>query len=235
MWARASLLVLTMAGTIPSAAIMAAEPIVLQGREIRVRDLARLDDIDRARFGSLVAATIPAGRNQLDLDNRQRATLLRRRVPGHDLPLRTDGIVRFKMAAAAHMAARTASPRECFALRHDIGTRDYLDASNLQPVPCRDLRRSAALRFDRRVNAAALSAPLPAGAYLGRISAQKQRVVAAGSQLRLVITDGPVTVERKVRAMQPARMGRTIFVRGEERNAPVFSSRLAVPVGDDIP
>lgn len=227
--------VLAAAGACHPGMAMAAEPIVLEGREIRVMDLARLDEVERARFGGLVVATIPAGRSRLDLDSARRAALLRRRVPGRDWPLLSPGVVRFQAGAHGRAAAGTRGARGCFMLRQDVHAGDYLGAEDVLPAPCRDRTQIAALRFDRRVNAPLACAHLSAGAYLGRMAVRGQAIVSAGSRLRLVTRDGPVTVERRVRAMQPARMGRNLFVRGEEESGPIFSSRLAAPAGAATP
>jgi len=204
---------------------VAAERVVLPAREITVADLAALDQTQRARLGSLAIATIPVGRSHLELDAITRAKLLRRRVPGQDLHLRHGGKVRFEVPGPRD-AGRGARP--CLMLRHDLAAGDYLQPEAMAPAPCRAHAARLPLLFDRRVNALRLSAPLAAGTYLGPLAMRGGPIIGAGTELRHVAHQGPVTIERRVNALQPSRMGRAIFVRTHD--GAIFASRLAAPV-----
>lgn len=203
----------------------AAERVVLPAREITVGDLAALDQTQRARLGSLAIATIPTGKSHLELGAATRARLLRRRVPGQDLRLRHGGKVRFKVPEPRE-AGRGARP--CLMLRRALDAGDYLQPEAVAPVPCRDHAARLPLRFDRRVNAPRLSAPLAAGAYLGPLAVRGGPVIGAGTELRHVAHQGPVTIERRVNALQPSRMGQAVFVRTHD--GAIFASHLPAPV-----
>ncbi len=203
----------------------AAERVVLPAREITVADLAVLDNGQRTRLGPLTIAVVPAGRSHLELDSATRAKLLRRRVPGQALRLRHGGKVRFEVPEApgpGHGA------RPCLMLRHDLDAGAYLQPEAVAPAPCRAHAARLPLRFDRRVNAPRLSAPLAAGAYLGPLAVRGGPVIGAGTELRHVARQGPVTIERRVNALQPSRMGQAVFVRTQD--GAVFASHLAAPV-----
>lgn len=95
-------LALLLTGWLP-ASLMAQEPmpdhaIDLRGRTIRVSDLARLSPGQKTTLGPLVIAQLPAGTDVHELSAERRAILLRRRVPGEDLPLLMQGPVRFRTA-----------------------------------------------------------------------------------------------------------------------------------------
>ena len=74
---------------------------------------------------------------------------------------------------------------------------------------------------------------MPAGTFLGRIRAPSDRAIEAGSQLVFRTSEGPVTVERQVTALQPARAGRRVFTRTEEGR--VLVSTLAEGSQEDNP
>jgi hypothetical protein len=215
-----ALAALTGAGS-PNAAL-AAERVILAGRDITVADLAVLDAAERARFGGLVAATIPAGNNHLELDSSARETLLRRRVPGRQWRLISGGTVRFE-GKPLHPVTSPA-PR-CFTLHQDLKAGDYLQTANVSPTPCIARPSSLPLRFDRRVNAPQLAAPLPAGTYLGPVVLSGKPVVDEGTQLSLILRTGPVTIERSVQAVQPSRLGTAVFIRTQDGT--ILSSRIA--------
>ena len=204
---------------------MAAERVVLPAREITVADLAMLDDGQRTRLGPLAIAAIPVGSSSLELDGATRAKLLRRRVPGQELRLRHGGNVRFEVPEAPEPGH---GARPCFMLRHNLDAGAYLQPEAVAPAPCRAHTARLPLRFDRRVNAPLLSAPLAAGTYLGPLAVRGGPVIGAGMELHHVARQGPVTIERRVSALQPSRMGQAVFVRAQD--GVIFASRLVAPV-----
>ena len=193
---------------------MDAHSMHLAERTIRVRDLARLSPDEERRFGALPVAWMPDGRSTLDLNAERRAALLRRRVPGHPFPLLVEGPARFVAPPAATMG-RTG--RACFALRHNLAAGGYVTEDTVSVVPCQPtVPVSLSLRFDPAVGATRADAPLDAGVYLGPLALRHGGIVEQGSSLTLAIAAGPVRIERHVGAMQPARSGRSLFVRTAE-------------------
>ena len=139
---------------------------------------------------------------------------LRRRVPGHPLPLLLGGPVRF---VAAHAATMGRTGRACFALRHNLAAGDYVTEQTVTAAPCQaTIPASLPLRFDPTAGAARADAPLAAGTYLGPLALREGRIVEQGRSLTLAITAGPVRIERRVAAMQSARSGHALFVRTAE-------------------
>lgn len=202
----------------------ADDRIVLQRQDITVADIAMLNAEQQVHPGGLVVLTIPPGKHRLELDAATRARLLRLRVPGQSLRLRHDGKVQFTLATP-DQAIRATAP--CFTLRHDLDAGDYLDRHAVEPAPCLDRATTPQFRFDRRVNAPYLSSSLAAGAYLGSLALREGAIIGAGSGLSHVSRQGPVTIERAVTAVQPARAGKAMFVRTQD--GAIFASRLAPP------
>ncbi len=191
-----------------------AHSIYLAERIIQVRDLARLAPEAEHRFGSLPVAQIPDGHSALELSAERRAALLRRRVPSYLFPLRVEGPVRF---AAPHAETMGRTGRACFALRQNLAAGDYVIGDTIAAAPCRaTLSASLPLRFDPAAGAARADAPLNAGTYLGPLALREGGLVKQGHNLTLAIHAGPVRIERRVSAMQPARSGHALFVRTAE-------------------
>jgi flagella basal body P-ring formation protein FlgA len=93
-------------------------------------------------------------------------------------------------------------------------------------VPCDAEASAAALSFDAKASALRASGNIEAGAYLGRIAVPRAADVQAGQKLILRSTEGPVTVQRSVVALQPGRSGGRVFVR--DADGEVSSAKLAL-------
>lgn len=200
----------------------------LTGREIHVADLAVLDPKEAMEVGRLVVGHLPLGQSSLELNADQRAQLLRRRVPGRNLRLLVNGPVRFNYQANKRKDEAGRFGHDCFALRENLEAGQYLTAEKVSLTPCSTRNRNLPLQFDRRVGMLRLSAPLMGGTYLGRIVAPEVEVVAANEILRFTMIDGPVRIERTVRAIQPGRVGQHIFFKTEDGAS--FSAPLASAV-----
>lgn len=200
---------------------LADDSVALSGRELRMADLAKLSPGESATLGRLVAARLPAGA-AVAISAAERSRLLHLRVPGRDLALRDSGTVRFSTPAEARRNAAG-----CAALTAPLDQGEYLDSGRVRAVPCQ-ASSSAALRHDPRVGAPFATAPLAAGTYLGRVSLREGQVIGSGSAMRLVSAAGPVTIEREVRTLQPARAGQSIFV--ATGDGAVITSQLAPEV-----
>ena len=125
---------------------------------------------------------------------------------------------------AAFAAAALGAP-ECYAAAHDIPAGTPLTAGDLVVVSCKPGTQRAALRYDSAARSPIAVLALPAGTYLGRLMPLPDRQVAAGEPLTLRSTAGPVTIERRVVAMQPGRPGEKLFVR--DADGQVFSVRYS--------
>ncbi|OCC22943.1 hypothetical protein MB02_14350 [Croceicoccus estronivorus] len=188
--------------------------IQLADRRILVRDLALLSPEERETIGQLVAMRIPKGQTTIELSAGQRAVLLRRRVPGRDLRLLLGGSRRFAVRTAQIEGEDRRAGHECFVLRQNLDAGAYITQEVVAPATCgHGGSPRLPLRYDNAASAAMLTRPLPAGTNLGSLSVSPRSVVESGQLLTLTVTQGPVTIERQVHAMQPSREGRAVFVR----------------------
>jgi hypothetical protein len=167
-----------------------------------------------------VIATMPEGAAEVAMSEATRLGLIRNRFPGARYRLRHDGPVRIVREVAA--ADATA---ECAAARASVAVGAYLAAEDLRSVPCQREATGGWLGYDVAARSYFARRPIPVGTYLGRIAAGASPSAAAGAGLVYRTSEGPVTVEREVVAVQSARAGRPVFVRTEEGK--VLSATLA--------
>ncbi len=122
--------------------------------------------------------------------------------------------------------AMASSGPTCFAAARDLPVGTELTASDLTLVTCRATPGRARVRYDRSRRAPIAAAAITAGTYLGSILLPEEGRVQKGEVLTLRSTAGPVTVERSVTTMQPARAGGRVFVRDSEGN--IFAAPMTV-------
>jgi hypothetical protein len=126
------------------------------------------------------------------------------------------------------LAAASFGDPQCFATAHEVPAGARLSSDDVAAVPCQPRGRRAALRYDSAARTPIAVSVLPAGTYLGRLMPLPDRQVAAGEPLLLRSSAGPVTIEREVTAMQPARPGARLFVRDPDGR--IFAVRYAEDV-----
>lgn|GEM_PF-1164558 len=207
-----------------AACTIAAQPasareIELDRREIVLSDIARLDH-HTAALGPLVVLRVAEGTPRLELSPERQATLIRRRVPGHEIAAISPEPLRVVFRGAGK-----AAPAPCLALKQGVAAGDFIHRDLASEVPCRADEPTLPLRFDRVARAPMATEPLPGGTYLGRIALHPGEILAAGTPLTLLVRTGPVTVERVVRPLAPSRAGGRIFVRGDDGT--VFAAPFA--------
>lgn len=187
---------------------------MLEDRNIRVSDLARLDANEAKTIGHMVVTFVPTRRQTIELSATQQATLLRRRLPGYELRLLLEGSAVFAAPAAETANKDGRAGRACFALWQNLTAGSYLTRETLQPADCDNTSRAQlSLRYDPEAGASVTSRDLPAGTYLGPISPPPAHFAKAGDDMTLKVTVGPVVIERQTVALQPSGVGHAIFVR----------------------
>lgn len=110
------------------------------------------------------------------------------------------------------LAAAALAP-DCYATAHLVSAGTVLVEGDVTPVECRTEAPRPAIRYDRAGGVLVAADALPAGSYLGRLAPLAGEGVAQGAALTLRSRSGPVTIERRVVAMQPGRPGGKLFVR----------------------
>lgn len=188
------------------AADAATSRIMLRDDLVRVGDLALV-----AEGAEMVVTRLPAKHSVLTLTEAQRRDLLQRRVPGGDLRLRHRGTVALEKPAAP---PRTEG--SCYVARVDLAPGAYLSRDDVAETACARAPVERRLRYDAEAGAAFAYADIPAGTPLGRLRVAAQDPIAAGQAMLLRTRVGPVTIERRVTSLQPARPGKRLFVRTED-------------------
>lgn len=196
--------------------------ITLKRADLRVGDLVALRRGKLpARIADMVVASLPLGETVMDLPAEQAAALVRRRVPALHPTVTPGTVVHIRMLASSLKAVAVGT---CFATMSDLAAGAAITAADVTQADC-GVRPIARLRYGQGGLVIAGEA-IPAGAYLGRLPALPKRAIGKGALLTLRSSAGPVTIERSVVAMQPARSGGKLFVRDE--NGSVFAAPLAL-------
>lgn len=185
------------------------------------RSITSADLSPDAPEGGAVLVDFPDGKRALTVTSAEQARLLRNRYPGLNLTSKFGGPVRFIWAPSS---ARAGKPTVCFATRHTIPAGRYLIADDAAPVPCDPAASRAKLSYDRKAGAVFAGSELTAFTYLGSVSLPGAAPLKAGSKLVLRTVSGPVTIDRTVQALQPARPGSRLFVRTNDGE--ILSRRL---------
>lgn len=196
-----------------SAVLLQAETVDIQGRDVRLGDIARLEGVaGRARglLESRVVARFDQGRSRMSIGRAALAGLVRRAVPGLAVRGGDGGAVTLRRLATPRAEGR------CFVLGAPVASGATLIAADAEPAPCRADRVRRDLRFEPESGTVVAGADLPAGTYLGRIELPSAAAVVAGDQLTLIAVAGPVRIQRRVVAMQAGSPGRRLFVRTQD-------------------
>lgn len=213
-----------MAGTGQPVALKAQ--VELRTAELRVGDLVELRGVALPeRIAAMVVMRMPRGDAAFDMPAERAAALVRRRVPALHPVVVPGSVVRIHAAKAA---GEPRAARGCFAAANAIAPGTTLSAGDVTEAPCR-AEVGVRLQYGRAGLVVAREA-VPAGGYLGRLAALPERTVGKGATLTLRSTSGPVTVERAVVALQPARSGGKLFVR--DASGSVFAAPLALSPGN---
>lgn len=169
-----------------------------------------------------VVATMPEGAGEVAMSEATRLDLVRNRYPGARYRLRHDGPVRIVRHAPPLVSALGA---DCAATRTSIPAGAFLAADELGPVRCERRAAGGWLGYDAVARSYFATREIPAGTYLGRVSAALRPAAIEGAELLYRTSEGPVTIEREVVALQSSRAGRRVFVRTEDGK--VLSAALA--------
>ena len=196
-----------------SAPLIGLDEVSLPDRYIRVGDVADVDDTDGA-----ILAAIPEGKTKIVLTSEDAARLIRNRLPGTPFDLKFDEVV--TLTAPSASVTRGA----CFVAKWDLATDQIVRESDVEATACLDQLPSRDLGYDHSRRAVVVRHPIMAGEYLGSVKPAKDEAVAAGNRMVFRTSNGVVSVEREVVALQAGTPGKTLFARTE--NGEVIVARL---------
>jgi flagella basal body P-ring formation protein FlgA len=210
-----SMALLALASAVPGEAVVDRRAsIELHGPTIRI------GDVIREMHGSAAAieiARLPAGRSSITLSRGAVAALIRRAVPA--LALGDPGPSSFTF----RRLLPPSTPAACFVARQAVAAGEVVRAERAGSDRC--AAAAAPTRYNAATGAIVATSPLAAGDVIGRALPKAAPDITRGDALTLVSRSGPVTVERPVAALQPARRGGRVFVRTTDGQ--VFAMRVA--------
>ncbi|MFA5503369.1 MAG: flagella basal body P-ring formation protein FlgA [Bacilli bacterium] len=119
------------------------------------------------------------------------------------------------MAAAVSQAPLGAGP-ECVRLLRPVGAGEAVTVADVEPAACAIANPQRPFRMDARWGVAIAARRLTPGEVVSAPAASTLAAVRTGDVLFVSARAGPVTVERRVEAVQPARAGEPVFVRGDD-------------------
>ncbi|MCJ2186997.1 hypothetical protein [Novosphingobium beihaiensis] len=104
----------------------------------------------------------------------------------------------------------------CFETARNVLAGEIITVSDVRKVACGSDKNAAPLRFDAGFQIFCAIVDLPAATFLGAITPAPAGSVNAGTKLYFVMGAGPVRIQRTVTALQPAKPGERLYVRGAD-------------------
>jgi len=104
-----------------------------------------------------------------------------------------------------------------------------VDLTAFRPANCPNEKIQSAFRYDQAQHVSRARRVLAVGEIVPSFPEFGSALVRPGDKLRLVVSAGPIRIERDVEAIQTARSGEQLFVRGAD--GVVFAARFqeAIP------
>lgn len=185
--------------------------VEVEAGDVRIRDIAVLKGTSSAAIGGRVVARLARGASAT-ISRGQAATLIRRAVPGAAIEGSQTGFI----AIRSRPRLGPLGTRSCFEASQPRLKGERVTIADAVACPCDPLRRKSALGGDASGQVIA-GEPIAAGDYLGAVRLGAEPPLKREDKLELVSRAGPVTVRRKVVALQDARQGdRKLFVQAAD-------------------
>jgi hypothetical protein len=114
-------------------------------------------------------------------------------------------------------------PARCLTALVAMAEGSVPESSGFTPAPCPAARLSATFHRDNSSGVTRLSRAVAPGDIVPAYPEYGVDMIFPGQTLHLIVVSGATRVERQVEALQPARPGQRLFVRGSEGE--IFSVR----------
>ena len=203
------------------AAMATPATLPIDGGVVRVRDVATAD-----RGRDLVVLRLPRGTAAVTLTPAELRSLVSNRIPGTRFSLRHARAVRVMRVGSASTPA--ANDRGCRVTRVDLPAGAVVTTDDVVASACGPSDR-ALFGYDPAVRSVVARHAVPAGTPLRAVRTAATAPVQPGQSLVLRTAIGPVTIERAVSAVQPARAGARLFARTQD--GAVVAARVAAAGG----
>lgn len=192
-------------------------------RDVRLGDIADLSSLPlelRARAADLPLLHLAAGAREIRIPESLLTERARAQMPAlaRYLPSAPVGQVTIRFDAAGDEPARQVlSPGEpCMVVLSPIAAGVAPRAEDLQSAPCGEVRPARAFSFDRTARVARALRALHPGETVAAIAPSSLTAVRPGDAYVVTARSGPVVVQRQVVAVQPAKPGQSMFVKGAD-------------------
>lgn len=203
-------------------ALNEASALELDDRFLRIGDVASLACVvpeRRAAIGELPIASLDRTRS---LTREAMAALVRRRVPAL-AALELSGPPQAPVHIARRPTIAAPAAAQCYVAATDLDAGAPLAAHTVAPSACDGGFAGAPVRYDRRRGLMRAHQAIAAGEQLGRLAPAPASSAGAGQEMTLLVTLGPVVIERHVETVQPSAGG-AVFVR--DADGAVFAAPL---------
>ncbi len=192
-------------------------------RDVRLGEVADLSGLPpeiRARAADLQLLKLAAGAREVRISQRLLSERARAQMPllARYMPASPVGQVTIRLDAAGDEAKRQAlAPGEpCMVVLNQIAAGVAPRAEDLQTVPCGEIRPARAFGFDPTARVARALRALPPGETVAAIAPSSLTAVRPGDAYVVTARSGPVVVQRQVVALQAAKPGKSMFVKGAD-------------------
>lgn len=212
--------------SVPQAALAETETVHLNGREIAAADIGNAVPTPHA-----VAVRIAPRVKAVMLTAQEQRLLLQRLYPGLKLSPKYKTDVVFVAGSNLAAGQTDIASARCYATRRDVPAGDYFSREDFATVPCDAAARAERMGYDKAARAVFARSDVPAFTYVGRLALPSSEPVKTGTPMTLRTIAGPVTIDRNVVTLQPARAGQRVFVR--TREGVVLAHPLANTAGDE--
>jgi len=124
--------------------------------------------------------------------------------------------------AVASVAVAISAPQahgieaHCLEARAPLAAGAIPASANFMPVACPAGGMASAFRYDRTHGCTHAARTIAAGEIVPAYPEFERNMIEPGQSLRLVVSDGPVRIERTVEAMQAAKSGEKLFVKTDD-------------------
>jgi len=194
--------------------------VEVESRLVTLGDIVDLSPVPSdlaARVRGTEILRLPADRHRLSVPVGRLSERTRAIAPALSafLPSAPDGLVTISLRSARPMPARSPRQTPCAVVLAPIAAGEAPRAETLSsPAPCDAAAPPVAFGYDRQAGVVRARRALLVGDAVAAPPAEALAGVRKGDRLTLRAGVGPVVVERDVEAVQPARPGEPVFVRG---------------------
>lgn len=195
----------------------------VRSRDVRLGDVADLSNLPpelRARAAELPLLHLAAGAREIRVPQSLLTERARVQMPvlARYLPNSPTGEAAIRLDTAREEPAdRTIAPGElCMMVLNPIAAGGAPRAKDLQSAPCGEIRPARAFSFDRTARVARAVRALRPGETVAAIPPSSLAAVRPGDAYVVTARSGPVVVQRDVVAVQAARPGQPMFVKGAD-------------------